>query len=143
MDGRVGAPLDDASATRRILVVDDDLSVLAAVARSLRRTFEVHTAEGGEAALECLAANGPFAIVMSDMRMPGMDGLELISEVRRVAPDTVRMLLTGQTEMDPVIDAIESGLLFRCLAKPCRPEELREALEAAFERYRLARAERE
>lgn len=136
-------PSDEGVAEGRILFVDDEPSILDALARSLHRDYEVHTAEGGEAGLKCVAEKGPFAVVISDMRMPGMDGAAFLAAVRRVAPDTVRMLLTGHADMTSAMKAVNEGQLFRFLAKPCPKDDLLKALEGAHEQYRLVRAERE
>jgi len=126
----------------RILCVDDEPNVLEGLALHLRRRFDVVTADGGPAALKLLENGASFCVVMSDMRMPGMDGAELLSRVRKLAPDTVRILLTGQAEMKSAIAAINEGQIFRFLTKPCPPAELLAAFDAALEQHRLLTAER-
>jgi response regulator RpfG family c-di-GMP phosphodiesterase len=108
----------------------------------MRQHFTVVTAQGGEAGLAILAAEDPFAVVVSDMRMPGMDGAAFLREARRLVPDTVRILLTGQTELQAAISAVNEGNIFRFLTKPCAPDVLSTALAAAVEHHRLVTAER-
>ena len=126
----------------RILCVDDEPNVLEGLALHLRRRYDVSTAESGSAGLKLIEAGPPFAVVMSDMRMPGMDGAEFLSRVRKAAPQTVRLLLTGQAEMKSAIAAINQGQIFRFLTKPCPPVDLLAAFEAAHEQHRLLTAER-
>jgi response regulator RpfG family c-di-GMP phosphodiesterase len=126
----------------RILVVDDDVQVLDALRRNLRTHFDVTvTSEAGDA-LELVAAKGPFAVVVSDLRMPGMDGVALLSCIRQVSPDTVRVLLTGYADLDAAIAAVNEGNVFRFLNKPCPTGALIRALEASVEQHRLITAER-
>lgn len=126
----------------RILCVDDEPNVLEGLALHLRRRFDVVTAESGQAALKLFENGASFCVVMSDMRMPGMDGAELLSRVRKLAPDAVRVLLTGQAEMKSAIAAINEGQIFRFLTKPCPPADLLAAFDAAVEQHRLLSAER-
>jgi len=129
--------------TKRILCVDDDPNVLRAYRRALRKRFELDCAEGPEEALEAVTRHGPYAVVVSDMRMPGMNGVELLAEVRRRAPHTVRMMLTGNTDLDTALQAVNEGHIFRFLTKPCAPDDFAKALEAGLEQYRLITAEKE
>ena len=127
----------------RILCVDDDPNILQAYQRSLRRQFSIEPALGGEEALAAVTNQGPYAVVVSDMRMPGMDGVELLSKVRQLAPDTVRMMLTGNADQQTATHAVNEGHIFRFLNKPCPPEDFAKALRAAIEQHRLITAERE
>ena len=108
----------------------------------MRRYYEVLTATGGQMALELLEREGPFAVVLSDMRMPGMDGATLLGQIRQRSPDTTRMLLTGQADLDSAIAAVNEGQLFRFLTKPCPPPVLLKAFEAGVAQYRLMTAQR-
>lgn len=126
----------------RILCVDDEPNVLAALSLQLRKRFDVATAGGGEAGLEELRKDGPFAVVVSDMRMPGMDGAAFLSRVREISPDTVRVLLTGMADFDVAVSAVNQGQIFRFLSKPCPPEMFIGALTAAAEQHRLITSER-
>jgi response regulator RpfG family c-di-GMP phosphodiesterase len=130
------------AAKPRILCVDDEPKVLEGMTPHLRRRFDVSTAANGEQGLETVRKAGPFAVVMSDMRMPGMNGAQLLAAVRGHAPDTVRLLLTGQSDLDSAVAAINDGQIFRFLTKPCPVDRLLEALNAAVEQHRLVSAER-
>jgi response regulator RpfG family c-di-GMP phosphodiesterase len=126
----------------RILCVDDEPNVLDALRRTLHRTFDVTTAPGGEPGLAAIAAGPPFAVVVADMRMPGMNGAAFLARVRERAPDTVRVLLTGHADLADTIAAVNEGNIFRFLAKPCPPDTLLAALGAAVAQHRLVTAER-
>jgi len=128
--------------SQKILLVDDDDHVLRGYQRRLNDQFEVETAPGGPEALAVIAA-GPFAVVVADMRMPVMDGVQFLSRVKEVAPNTVRMMLTGNADMQTAIDAVNKGNIFRFLTKPCPPEIFTEALQAGLKQYQLITAERE
>jgi response regulator RpfG family c-di-GMP phosphodiesterase len=123
--------------------VDDEENVLSAFARHLRRGFSFDTALGPHEGLTALAENGPYAVVVSDMRMPEMDGVAFLSEVERLAPDAVRMMLTGNVDVETATQAVNEGHVFRFLTKPCSPEDLSVALLAGIDQYRLVRAERD
>jgi response regulator RpfG family c-di-GMP phosphodiesterase len=126
----------------RILCVDDEPHVLDGLTRNLRRHFTVVTAPSGAAGIEVLERDEPFAVVVSDMRMPGMDGAAFLARAKEVSPDSVRVLLTGQADLQAAIAAVNEGNIFRFLSKPCPPEQLIPALEAAAEQHRLVTAER-
>jgi response regulator RpfG family c-di-GMP phosphodiesterase len=127
----------------KILFVDDEPNILEAYRRSLKKEFHVETAVGGEQALALVAANGPYAVIVSDMRMPGMDGVQFLARVREQAPDSVRMMLTGNADQQTAIDAVNEGHIFRFLAKPCPPETMAKAVTAGVRQYQLVRAERD
>jgi response regulator RpfG family c-di-GMP phosphodiesterase len=127
----------------KVLCVDDDQNVLLAFQRHLRKEFQVSTAQDGPSALRMLAAAGPFAVVVSDLRMPGMDGVEFLARVREISPDTVRIMLTGNADTSSAIAAVNEGNIFRFLTKPCQPQVLLQALHAGVAQYRLITAERE
>lgn len=129
-------------ARERILMVDDDANLLAAYQRQLRKLFSVHTAQGGEAGLAAIEQKGPWALVVSDMRMPGMDGIQFLSQVRRRAPTIVRMMLTGNADQQTAIEAVNEGNIFRFLTKPCSTENLVRAIQAGLKQHRLIMAER-
>ncbi len=129
--------------TETILFVDDEPNVLAAFKRQLRTLFTIETANNGSDALDTIAANEPFAVIVSDLRMPGMDGIQFFSQAKESSPDSVRILLTGHADLTTAIDAINEGRIFRFLTKPCTPEALTEAIKAGIEQYRLVTAERE
>lgn len=127
----------------KILFVDDEANALAGYERNLHRDFLVTTATGGVQALEAMDANGPFAVVISDMRMPGMNGAEFLAQVRSKSPDTIRMLLTGHSDLNAAISAVNDGKIFRYLTKPCEKSVLVEAVTSCIEQYRMRNSERE
>ncbi|HFE65571.1 MAG TPA: response regulator, partial [Caldithrix sp.] len=129
--------------SEKILFVDDDANILHSFKRNLRKRFQIDTALGGEDGLRILAERGPFAVVISDMRMPGMDGTKFLSQVFETSPDTVRILLTGQADMNDAIAVVNEGQIFRFLTKPCPTEKLVPAIEQGLRQYRLITAEKE
>jgi response regulator RpfG family c-di-GMP phosphodiesterase len=126
-----------------ILCVDDEPRVVEGMALHLRRDFRVLTASGGQSALQMLKDSGAPAVIVSDMRMPGMDGATLLRHVKQLHPDTTRILLTGETGRDAAIAAVNEGQIFRFLTKPCTPDHLRTAIVAAVENHRTLIAERQ
>ena len=129
--------------TNKVLFVDDDMNILASFRRRLGRRFDLATVLGGAEALELLDQEGPVAVIVSDQRMPGMDGIQFLTAVRERAPDTVRMMLTGNSDLSTAIKAVNEGNLFRFFTKPYPPEELANAIEAGLKQYNLIRAERD
>jgi response regulator RpfG family c-di-GMP phosphodiesterase len=132
----------ESSARFRILCVDDEPNVLEGLSLHLRRRYDVLTATSGAAALELLAKDRTIAVVISDMRMPIMDGAVFLSRARDAHPNVVRMLLTGQADMQSAIAAVNEGQIFRFLTKPCPPPQLLAAADAAAEQHRLLTAEK-
>jgi response regulator RpfG family c-di-GMP phosphodiesterase len=129
--------------TEKILCVDDDPNILDAYRRQLRREFHIETADGANEALAVIHANGPYAVIVSDMRMPGMDGVRFLAQARAIAPDTVRIMLTGNADQETAVEAINGGSIFRFLTKPCPSEKMAKALAAGIEQYRLVTAEKD
>jgi len=127
----------------RVLLVDDDPNILSAYTRTLRKRFRFDTAQGGEEALALLAGPEPYAVILSDMRMPGMDGIELLARAMALAPDSVRIMLTGNADQETAIEAVNRGNIFRFLTKPCDPETLALSLEAGIKQHQLVTAEKE
>ena len=138
----------------KILFVDDDPAILSAFMRMLRHEtlsrdypslppFVVETAPGGPEALAAMRAARTVAVIVSDLRMPGMDGVQLLEETRTVSPRACAILLTGQGDIETAIEAVNRGGLFRFLTKPCPPETLVPALDAALQQYLLVTAERQ
>jgi response regulator RpfG family c-di-GMP phosphodiesterase len=128
---------------RRILCVDDDPNVLAGIQRNLRKRFDIETTSSAAEALILLEKQGPYAVILADMQMPEMNGVQLLGHARRIAPDSIRIMLTGNSDRDTPIDAVNGGHIFRFLNKPCPPEELATALDAGLDQFRLITAERE
>lgn len=131
------------TATPWVLCVDDEPKVLSSLTLSLGGDFDVRTTTAGADALELLDAEPGCAVLVSDMRMPGMDGAELLRRAREAHPDIPRILLTGFAEIDAAIAAINDGQVFRFLLKPCPTDELVAVVSEAMELYRLRNAERE
>lgn len=129
--------------TETILFVDDETAVLDGYKRLLYKDFQVETASSGTDAIAALSKNGKYAVVVSDMRMPGMDGVQLLSRVRELAPDTVRVMLTGHADIQSAMNAVNEGNIFRFLTKPCEPTVLKKTLTSALLQYRLITAEKE
>lgn len=127
----------------KVLCVDDEANVLEGFRRHLRKKFELHTANSGREGLEVLAKEGPFAVIVSDLRMPGMDGIEFLAAVRERAEETTRMLLTGDADLSAAMAAVNEGNIYRFLAKPCPPVELIQAIQAGAKQHRLVTGERE
>ena len=138
----------------KILFVDDEPAILSAFTRMLRYEaltvqhpslpeFVVETAPGGLSALAAIRERGPYAVIVSDLRMPGMDGVRFLEEARTVSPSSARIMLTGQADVATAIDGINRGALFRFLTKPCPAETLITAIEAGLQQYQLVTAERQ
>lgn len=127
----------------KILCVDDDENVLTGLQRTLRKQFPIDVAVGGRAGLEKLQQDGPYAVVMADMQMPEMNGIEFLQRAEARWPDTVRLMLTGNADQKTAVDAVNHGHIYRFLTKPCPPEQLVLTLDAGLKHYRLLTAERE
>jgi response regulator RpfG family c-di-GMP phosphodiesterase len=125
-----------------ILCVDDEPRIVDGLALQLRREYQVLAANGGNSALQVLKDKGAPAVIVSDMRMPGMDGATLLKHVKQLYPETTRILLTGETGRDAAIAAVNEGQIFRFLTKPCPPDQLRAAIEAGVAHHRLLVAEK-
>jgi response regulator RpfG family c-di-GMP phosphodiesterase len=126
----------------KVLIVDDEPRVLEALEATLGRHFDVTLADSQEKAL-ALVREESFVVMVSDMQMPGMDGLALLSEVKKESPETVRMMLTGLNDQDVAISAINKADVFRFLRKPVRAPAFKKAIEEAIAHYRLVAAERD
>jgi CheY-like chemotaxis protein len=129
--------------TDKVLFVDDEENVLQSIQRELRKRFNIQIAGSGALALEILKKDGPFAVIVSDMRMPLMDGIQLLAKVKDLYPDTVRLMLTGNADQDTAIEAVNKGQIFRFLNKPCPTSTLVTAIALALRQYRLVTAEKE
>lgn len=125
---------------QRILLVDDEPRILASLRRTLGERFDVVCASSGEEALSLAQTQGPFAAIVSDMRMPGMGGLELLREMRKRAPETVRLVLSGHADFNAAVAAVNEGAIFRFHTKPVPPEVLSNSLECALLRHREEQA---
>jgi len=127
----------------RILFVDDDPLALEGLSRSVYREFKADLAEGPEAGLEKVKNDGPYIVVISDMRMPVMDGAEFFSRVRILAPDSIRVMLTGYADTEAAMRAVNEGRIFRFLNKPVAAEDLTLTLRACVAQYDLMLREKE
>ncbi|HET7809780.1 MAG TPA: response regulator [Steroidobacteraceae bacterium] len=108
----------------KLLLVDDEPNLTSALVRSLDRTkFEIFTADSAQKGLMILAGND-IDVIVSDERMPGMTGSQFLSEVRKQWPNTIRMILSGQADLEAAVRAINEGEVYRFLLKPCHPKEL-------------------
>ena len=108
----------------KLLLVDDEPNLTSALVRSLDRTqFEIFTADSAQKGLMILAGND-IDVVVSDERMPGMTGSQFLAEVRKKWPNTIRMILSGQADLEAAVRAINEGEVYRFLLKPCHPKEL-------------------
>ena len=127
---------------RQLLFVDDDPGILRAIERQLRTRYDVETATSSSEGLRVLAERGPFAVAVADMHMPGMDGVQFLSQVRETAPDTVRLMMTGFANLETAIEAVNRGAIFRFLTKDRMAETLGPAIDAALEQHRLVTSEK-
>jgi response regulator RpfG family c-di-GMP phosphodiesterase len=129
--------------SERILFVDDDTNMLASMQRALYKDFGIDIAASPEQGLKQIAEYGPYAVVISDLTMPGMSGITFLACVHDESPDTVRVMLTGNADLDSAIAAVNEGNIFRFLTKPIQHDILVKTLEASIAQYKLITAERE
>lgn len=125
-----------------VLFVDDDENLLMGLKRKLRGKFEFDTALGPRQALDKIKAGKTYAVCVADMRMPEMDGVELLAEIAKLSPDTVNMMLTGNADQHTAVEAINHGRIFRFFNKPCDDDDLISGLEAGLRQYQLVTAEK-
>ena len=127
----------------QILFVDDDPNILEAYERKLQQALRVCTAQGPHTGLRDIKEKGPFAVVIADMHMPKMNGVEFLKKVKEIAPDTIRMMLTGNADINVAMKAVNEGDIFRFLTKPCPSKLMGDSLIAGINQYRLVVAEKE
>jgi len=127
----------------RVLLVDDEPLVLEGLRRSVSTEFAADLAEGPEEGLAKLKEDGPYPVVVSDMRMPGMDGAKFLALVRTISPDSIRVMLTGHGDMEAATRAVNEGQIFRFLTKPVTPETLLATLRECTVQYHATRLEKE
>ncbi len=127
----------------KVLLVDDDANLLSGLRRKLRKAYDLVTAEGPEAALDAFRNQGPFAVVVADMQMPKMNGVELLKRVAAQHPDTIRVMLTGNADQPTAAAAVNEGSVFRFLNKPCDTDSLKAVIDAAIQQHRLVTAEKQ
>ncbi|MFO1064101.1 MAG: response regulator [Pirellulales bacterium] len=129
--------------SRQILVVDDEQAVLDGIVRRLGGDFEITAINSPRRALECIAGGQEFAVVLTDMQMPLIDGMAFIEQARTHSPQTVFLMLTGNQDLPTATRALNDGQVFRYFTKPCSSSDLRAGLEAALKQYALLTAEKE
>jgi len=129
--------------TEKILFVDDEPNILQSIQRQLRNRFTLQTAGSGDEALRILKEEGPFSVIVSDMRMPGMNGVELLARVKDSYPETIRLMLTGNADQETAMEAVNDGQIFRFLTKPCPQATFITSLALALRQHRLIIAEKE
>ncbi len=127
----------------KVLFVDDEPKILEAYRRTLRKDFKVVSAEGGSEGLQILEAEGPFPVIVSDMNMPEMNGVQFLSEVKKRYPQSVRIMLTGNADQKTASEAINVGDVYRFLNKPCPPDKMTEAINDALGYYYVQNAEKD
>lgn len=127
----------------RVLFVDDEVKALTSYRRMLENEFDIVLERSPEQALERIKAGERFQVVVSDLRMPKIEGLELLNSIKEIAPDMVRILLTGYASFESAVDAVNQGNVFRFLSKPCSREDLAKALRDGVEQFSLIKAQRE
>ena len=126
----------------RVLFVDDDRSMLLAIQRAFQGRLDVVTVTSGEEALKLAGHFPPFSVIVADMHMPGMNGIDLLQEFERCSRETTRIMLTGQADLDTAMEAVNCGNVFRFLTKPCSPRALAATIDAGVQQYQLVTAER-
>ncbi|SCA57262.1 Response regulator containing a CheY-like receiver domain and an HD-GYP domain [Candidatus Terasakiella magnetica] len=129
--------------TYKLMIIDDDANLLSGLKRQYHKRFDLLTAESGAQALELLKEHRDVGVVVTDMRMPEMDGLETLKHIREISPDVVRIMLTGNADQQTAIDAVNEGEIFRFYNKPCDADVLAKGIDAGFRQYRLVIAEKE
>lgn len=130
------------AAKPRLLLVDDEPNILSSYSRILCKDWDVTTAGDGNAGLRAVEAGPEFAVVVSDFRMPGMDGAAFLAQVREIAPETTRIMLTGELDFKVAVQGVNEGNIFRFLAKPCPSNQLQTALAEGLRMYDLIQAEK-
>jgi putative two-component system response regulator len=129
--------------SQKVLLVDDERQLLESMRRSLGKRYQLTLAGSGAEALGIIASQGPFAVVVSDLKMPNMNGTVFLERTRQISPDSVRIMLTGQADREQLIEAINGGYLFRFLEKPVLTEQLTKAIDDGLLQYRRVVAEKE
>ncbi|WP_449416762.1 SpoIIE family protein phosphatase [Phormidium nigroviride] len=120
----------------KLMVVDDEPDNLDLLYRTFRRDFQVYKADSALNALQVLDEQGEMAVIISDQRMPEMNGTEFLGKTVERFPDTIRILLTGYTDVEDLVEAINAGQVFKYITKPWNPEELKSVINQASETYK-------
>ena len=127
----------------KILFVDDDQHILSSFERQFHGIYRTFTANNGNTGLELIEKEKPISVVVADYRMPEMNGVEFLSKVSEISPNTVRFMLTGQADMEAIIKVINEGRVFRFLTKPCLPDLMRKNIEDGIAHYELVILEKQ
>lgn len=127
----------------KILLVDDEERILSSYRRTLRKNYQIFTALGGVLGLDLVRKKGPFSVVISDMKMQEMNGIQFLQKVEKESPDSVRIMLTGNADFKTAYDAVNEGHIFRFLTKPCSPDLLNLAIAEGVKLYNLQKAEQD
>ncbi len=135
--------MESVGLNRNIMLVDDEQAVLDGIARRLGADYQLTLANAPLGALDILNSGEKFAVILTDMQMPGMDGLSFIRRAREVSPNSVFLMLTGNQDLPTATRALNEGQVFRYFTKPCASADLRAGLDAALRQYELLQAERE
>ncbi|MCU7867559.1 MAG: response regulator [Candidatus Thiodiazotropha sp. (ex Lucinoma borealis)] len=126
----------------KVLMVDDDRNLLDSFRRQFRKRLNLETATSGADGVQAVRDGGPFAVVISDMQMPNMNGVEFLSNVYSISPNTVRIMLTGNANLDVAVDAVNDGNIFRFLNKPVETDQLYQTITDGIQQYRLITSEK-
>jgi DNA-binding response OmpR family regulator len=135
IETRSNEAVGEKNGMNKILLVDDDVNLLKASQRRLRKMFTVDIAKGGREGLTAIAEKGPYAVIISDLMMPGMDGFEFMGNANNASPDSVFIMLTGHADLDTSLKALNEGNIFRFLTKPCKMHVLEKAIQAGVDQY--------
>jgi len=122
-------------AKSKILFVDDDIKTLKRLEHAFKTGFEVETAVNAEQALIKIHSDCEYAVIVADMRMADMNGVEFLHKIKRIAPDTIRIMLTGYADMQTAVEAVNKGNIFRFLEKPCLNQDLRDVITEGIAKY--------
>jgi DNA-binding NtrC family response regulator len=128
--------------SEKILFVDDNTIILSAFQLQLRKRYSISVASSGQLGLNMMKEEGPFAVVISDMRMPRMDGFTFLKKAQEISPDSVLMMLTGNADQKTASDAVNDNNVFRFITKPCQSELLISSIDAALKQSRLIHAKK-
>lgn len=127
------------SENEHVLFVDDNAEFLKSIRRLLGKEYDISTCTSAKEALALLQEQGPFAVVVSDLMMPEMGGIEFLTRVKEASPDSIRILFTGYASLETALDAVNEGYVFRILKKPCPDKDIKRAVDAGLEQHRLLR----
>ncbi|MEP7318116.1 MAG: response regulator [Panacibacter sp.] len=126
-----------------VLYIDDEPHNLISFRASFRRDFDVHTAESAEEGKKILASNKQINVILSDQRMPKMTGIEFFESILEQYPDPIRILITGYTDINAVVDSINRGQVYKYLSKPWNDNDIKNFIEKAYEVFKLRKENKE